>query len=91
MLRDRVRRLDIAASWQRARAQFASMVAERDRLKSEVIEIRRERDEFRRCLRELQTAVQERWAAEQRLAALHRERALYRAERAERDLSKPLH
>ena len=69
------RRLNAATSWALARQQFAALTSERDALAAELAELKRERDEFRTCLRELQCAVQERWAAEQRVAELHRERA----------------
>jgi hypothetical protein len=77
-------------SWQLAKQQYASLVPERDALKRELAEMTRSRDEFRTCLRELQCAVQERWAAEQRVAELHRERAIARARAAERDPAAPL-
>ena len=80
-----LRRIDVAASWALARQQFVALTHERDALAAELAEVRRERDEFRACLRELQYAVQERWAAEQRVAELHRERAIARARAAERD------
>jgi uncharacterized coiled-coil DUF342 family protein len=86
-----LRKMDIARSWQLAREQFAALVAERDALKGELAEVRRERDDFRAVARELQAAVQARWQAEQRLARLYRERELARAEAAERNPTIPLH
>jgi hypothetical protein len=82
------RQVNLRLSWGLARTQFAALTAERDALKAELAEV--ERDEFRACLRELQCAVQERWAAEQRVAELHRERAIARARAAERDPALPL-
>ena len=76
MLRN-ARRINVAASWQLARAQYAAVVAE-------LVEVKRERDELRTCLRELQAAVQARWEAEARLAELYRERAIARARAVER-------
>jgi hypothetical protein len=86
-----LRKINAAVSWQLARQQFAGVVAERDQLKWELAEIKRERDEFRAHLRELQAAVQARWAAENRLADLYRERDIERARAAERDPGQPLH
>jgi hypothetical protein len=77
-------------SWQLAKQQYTALTAERDALAAELAEVKRERDDFRTCLRELQCAVQERWAAEQRVAELHRERAIGRARAAERDPTVPL-
>jgi hypothetical protein len=90
MLRDRARRLDVAASWQRAREQFAALVTERDALREELRHVTAERDEFRRCSAELSAAITARWRAEERLASLYRERAIARARAAERDLGQPL-
>lgn len=78
-----LRKVNIAVSWQRAKQQFAALTAERD-------ELRRERDEYRARLHDLQVCVQERWAAEHRLADLYRERAIVRARAAERDPALPL-
>ena len=74
------RRLDVARSWQFARAQYAAVVAE-------LAEVKRERDEFRAALAELRAAVTARWEAEARLVELYRERAIARARAVERDLS----
>jgi len=84
MLRN-VRRLDVARSWQHVRQQFAVVVAERDALKRELAEIRHERDDMRAALRELCAASLARIKAEAELAALYRERAIARAQAAERD------
>src|SRR5262245_31363177 len=72
------RRTNVAASWQFARAQYAAVVAE-------LAEVKRERDEFRAALIQLQAAVTARWEAEARLAELYRERAIARARAVERD------
>jgi hypothetical protein len=55
---------------------------------AELAEIKRDLDELRTCLRELQAAVQARWAAEARLADPYRERSIALA--AERDPTLPL-
>jgi len=85
------RRIDVVASWQFARQQFAAVIAERDQLKWELEWVERERDEFRVRLHELQSAVEARWKAEEQCRALYRERDLQRAMRMERDLTDPLH
>jgi hypothetical protein len=36
-----IRRIDVAASWRRARADYAALVAERDALKAELAEVTR--------------------------------------------------
>jgi hypothetical protein len=72
-------------AWRRARVQFAAVVSERDALRRELEEIRRERDGFRAHLRELSAAVRARQDAEAALAELYRERAIARALRAQRD------
>jgi hypothetical protein len=78
-----LRRPDIRRSWQLAKAEFASVVAERDQLRAE-------RDEALARLTELQNAVTARWQAEAELRALYRERDLQRAMRMERDPATPL-
>jgi chromosome segregation ATPase len=85
-----LRKIDIARSWQHARAQFAALVAEHDALKRELAETKRERDEFRAAMRELQAAILARQQAEAELAGLYRERAIARARAAERDPAQPL-
>ena len=77
MLRN-ARRINVAASWQLARTQYAAVVAE-------LAEVKRERDEFRAALAELRAAVTARWEAEARLAELYRERAIAGARAARRD------
>jgi hypothetical protein len=84
-------RVDIAASWRLAREQFAALVAERDALRVDLAVVRAQRDETLSLLRELQAIVQARWAAEERLAGLYRERTLERARKAERDPAQLLH
>jgi len=78
--------------WALARAQFASLVDERNHLRFELDVTRQSLHECcealretRDALRELKAAVQARWEAEARLAELHRERAIARARAAERD------
>ena len=72
------RRINVAASWQLARTQYAAVAAE-------LAEVKRERDEFRAALAELRAAVTARWEAEARLAQLYRERAISRARAVESD------
>jgi hypothetical protein len=84
------RKIDIARSWQLAREQFAALVSERDALRREVAETRRERHDFRDAMRQLQAAVQARWQAEQELRLLYREREIARARAAVRDPNLPL-
>jgi hypothetical protein len=85
------RRVDVAASWQRAREMFAAVVAERDALRVDLAAVRAQRDETLSLLRELQATVQARWAAEERLAGLYRECTIERARKAERDPAALLH
>jgi uncharacterized coiled-coil DUF342 family protein len=85
------RRINVSASWAAAKQAFATVVAERDALKRELAQIKAERDEFRACLRELSAAVTARWKAEARVAELHRERELARANAVERDPKVLLH
>jgi hypothetical protein len=85
MLRNPVRRLDIAASWRRAREAYAALMGERDALKRELSETRRERDDALARLREISAAVLERNKAEIALVTLHRERQIVRAGAAARD------
>ena len=80
-----LRRVDRDASWQWARETYAALTAERDQLKRELAEVRRERDEILAAMRELQAAVHARWQAEAELAALYREREIARARAVERD------
>jgi len=84
MLRN-ARRINVAASWQRARAEFAALVAEREALKRELAWTQRSVCELRDALDELRAAVLARHHAEAELAALYRERAITRAQAAQRD------
>jgi len=79
------RRHDVARSWQLAKQQFAAVLAERDSLRRELAETRRERDDMHAALRELRAASLARMKAEAELAAVYRERAIQRARAAERD------
>jgi hypothetical protein len=87
----RRRRVDIAASWQRAREQFAAVVTERDSLREHLARVRLQRDEALTLLDELRAAVRARHAAEVELAGLYREREIHRARAIERDPAQPLH
>jgi hypothetical protein len=84
------RRVSAARSWANARQQFASVIAERDRLRLELQWTKQSLDECRQAMRELQAASLTLMKAEAELAALYRERAIARARAAERNLSKPL-
>ena len=85
-----LRRIDIRRSWQLAREQFAALVSERDALKRELAEVRRERDDYRDALAELRAAVTARWQAEERVRELYRARDIARARAAERNPAVPL-
>jgi len=85
MLRNSYGRRVVIAGLARAQELFAAVVGERDALKQELAEVRRDRDDLRHALRELQAAVQERWEAEQRCRELYREHAIARARAVERD------
>lgn len=87
-----LRKINVAASWQYARQQFAALTAERDALRRELFEIRAERNELRARLIELLDAIRARQAAEDECRALYREHdELQRVERAQRDPERPLH
>jgi hypothetical protein len=79
------RRINLAASLAFAKKVFSALVIENTALREDLARARLARDEAISLLRELQAAVQARWAAEQRLADLYRERAIQRAQKAERD------
>jgi hypothetical protein len=83
-------RVDIAASWRRAREQFAALIAERDSLREDLHIVREQRDQALDLVRQLQVCIQERWRAEQRCRELYRERAIARARATERDPTLPL-
>jgi hypothetical protein len=83
--RNPARRIDIARSWALAKAEYAALAAERDRLREELQWMRQSRDEILGALQELRADVTARWQAEARLAEHYRERAIARANAAERD------
>jgi hypothetical protein len=85
------RRVDVAASWQRAREQFASLMTENTNLRAELRNAREQRDEALSLLDELRAAVRARHAAGAEVAGLYRERELHRARSARRDPAQPLH
>src|SRR5262245_16446332 len=98
MLRSPIRRVDLRASWQRAKAQFAAIVAERDSLKHELActeqrlaHAERERDQYLATIRDMLATRTAARHARAELADLYRERALARAQAVERDPSRPLH
>jgi len=84
-------RVDIAASWRRAREQFAALMAERDNLREDLARVRDQRDEALSLLDKLRAAIRARHAAEAELAGLYRERDIARARSAQRDPERPLH
>ena len=87
----RRRRVDIAASWQRAREQFAAIATERDQLRQDLARVRLARDQAIDLVRELQAAIMERNRADLDLHHLRRERELHRARSAQRDPTTLLH
>jgi hypothetical protein len=56
----------------------------------ELIQVKAERDRLLAALRELKAAVQARWEAEARVAALHRKRSIARGRTAQCDPGMPL-
>ena len=80
-----------ARAWQRAREQFAAVVAERDQFKFELEWTEKQLADTRQTLRELQAAVLNRTKAYHELRHLQRECDLVRARNAVRDLSQPVH
>src|SRR5262245_40394571 len=72
----------IAAGWARAREQFAAVLAERDALRQELVEVRRECNELRLRLADLCASVRRQWEAERETRRLQE---LHRTERAARD------
>jgi hypothetical protein len=84
-------RVDIAASWRRAREQFAALAGERDALRQELADTKRELDAVRLLLNDLSAAVLERNRAYDNVRVLRRERDIVRARHAERDPTRPLH
>jgi chromosome segregation ATPase len=91
MWRRPLRRVDVAQSWQRAREQFASLKTERNALRQELAEAKRELEVVRAQLNDLSAAVLERNRAYDNVRILRRERDIVRARHAERDPSLPLH
>ena len=79
------RRVDAARSWQLARAQYASVIAERDALKRELEWTKQSLAEVRDAMRELRAAVLARQHAKAELASLYRQREIARARAAQRD------
>ena len=82
----------IVHAWLSAKQQFAALVSERDALKIENETLKRQFDwtlhevgELTAQLRELRAAALARAGAHDELARLHREAAIQRAERAERN------
>src|SRR5215469_14248364 len=93
-----IRRIDIAKSWRRAKAQFASVVAERDTLRQELEMFEQENEMLRQQLaesqalnRELRASVWARHEAWEELSRLHRERMIDLARKAECTPDTPLH
>jgi hypothetical protein len=73
-----------ARAWQCAKEQFADVVAELDRLTWELTLTKQSLHEVRSALQELLAARREREMAEAELVKLYRERAIQRAQAAER-------
>ena len=84
------RRVDAAASWQRAREQFASLMTENTNLRADLHNVREQRDQALTLLDELRAAVRARHAAEAELAGLYRKREIQRACSAQGDPARPL-
>jgi len=92
MLHRNGRRGLVAPGWASARELFANVTAERDSLRRELFEVRRDRDRLFEALHEFKAEVRAlRSRAEQRVVELHRLRDMERARAAERDDSTPLH
>jgi hypothetical protein len=92
-----LRKLDIAASWQRAKAEYAAATSERDQLRRELAWTKQKLawteqslDDCTQAMRELRAATLARQRAECELAELRREHAIQRAREAERDPTAPL-
>jgi hypothetical protein len=88
------RRVDIRASWRRAREQFADLRGQLHEMHfrhlCELADLRKELDETRAAFNELRAAVLCRQTAERELAGLYRARDIERARAAERDPALPL-
>jgi len=81
-----------ARGWTLARAQFDALIDERDCLRDQLEATRQSLQDSNAALREVTEALHElkaaviaRWDAERRVAELHREREIARAQAAERD------
>jgi hypothetical protein len=85
------RRRVVHQAWAMAKQQFASVAAERNQLRQDLTDVRRQRDEALAMLDELRTAIRARHAAEAELASLYRERDIAKAQAAVRDPAAPLH
>jgi hypothetical protein len=86
-----LRRVRAAATWRHARIQYASMAAERDALRTECANLKREREQLCDLLRlahALVRSAKSNVGAE--LTALERQREIQRAEAATRDDDTPL-
>src|SRR5262249_12538319 len=93
-----IRRINVAESWRRAKAQFAALRTECDVLKQELAMFERENQLLREQLaearasnREMCAATLARYEAWTELARLHREHQIERARKAERDPAQLLH
>jgi hypothetical protein len=86
-----IRRVDVARSWARARADYAALTAERDTLKAECAELRREHErllDLLRLARALVRSAKTNVGAE--IERVTRERDIAQAERTQRDPGQPL-
>jgi hypothetical protein len=84
------RRINVRRSWALAKRVHADVVAERDALLDQLNWTLDQLADLRDELRTLKAAVRARQAAEIELNALYRQRAIQRAEAAERDPAAPL-
>jgi hypothetical protein len=84
------RKINFALSWQLAKRAYASLVEERDALREELYHTHDQLRELTAEVRQLKATVLARQHAEAELAALYRERAIQRAQAAERDPAAPL-
>jgi len=84
------RRINVKRSWELAKRVHADVVAERDAILEELYWTQDQLRELTTELRELKAVVLARQHAETELAALYRERAIQRAQAAERDPAAPL-
>jgi hypothetical protein len=91
------RRINVAESWRRAKAQFAALRTECDVLKQELAMFKRENEMLRKHLREaeadnreMRAATWARYECWHELARLYRERQIDLARKAERDPAQPL-